>query len=155
MIDILKSYELRFSERLMQKGFQKFPMRSLQEGTIPLWRQPHRNRRHKATGLNTNLSKKSHVLVQNTYNDNCGPLCFRDSHDWLCSGRRENEVARGNLYRQVGANWGWWRGKKWEGHVVAITESKQIYFDELTGERWAGSAVNMMDINLTAESCFY
>ena len=42
-----------------------------------------------------------------------------------------------------------------EGHVVAITESKQIYFDELTGERWAGSAVNMMDINLTAESCFY
>jgi hypothetical protein len=35
-----------------------------------------------------------------------------------------------------------------EGHVVAVTESKQIYFDELTGERWAGQAVSMIDINL-------
>ena len=35
-----------------------------------------------------------------------------------------------------------------EGHVVAVTESKQIYFNELTGERFAGPSVNMMDINL-------
>ena len=35
-----------------------------------------------------------------------------------------------------------------EGHVVVVYEAKQIYFDELTGERWAGPEANMLDINL-------
>ena len=32
MIDILKSYELQLSERLVRKDFQKMPMLSLQGG---------------------------------------------------------------------------------------------------------------------------
>ncbi len=35
-----------------------------------------------------------------------------------------------------------------EGHVVAIYESKSIYINEITGEKTAGTSVNMMDINL-------
>ena len=34
-----------------------------------------------------------------------------------------------------------------EGHVLAVYNSKQIYFDEITGERSAGPAVNTIDIN--------
>ena len=35
-----------------------------------------------------------------------------------------------------------------EGHVVVVYEAKQIYFNEITGEKTAGPTVNMMDINL-------
>ncbi len=35
-----------------------------------------------------------------------------------------------------------------EGHVVAVYKSKAIYFNEITGEKTAGTSVNMMDINL-------
>ena len=45
---------------------------------------------------------------------------------------------------------------KWEqievgdekGHVLAVAHSKQIYFNEITGEKTVGSSVNTMDINL-------
>ena len=35
-----------------------------------------------------------------------------------------------------------------EGHVVAVYKSKAIYFNEITGEKTAGTSVNMIDINL-------
>jgi hypothetical protein len=35
-----------------------------------------------------------------------------------------------------------------EGHVLVVYDSKQIYFNEITGERSAGPSVNTMDINL-------
>ncbi len=35
-----------------------------------------------------------------------------------------------------------------EGHVLAIYEAKQIYFNEITGEKTAGFSRNTMDINL-------
>ena len=35
-----------------------------------------------------------------------------------------------------------------KGHVLAIYNSKQIYFSDITGKKYAGSAVNTMDINL-------
>lgn len=35
-----------------------------------------------------------------------------------------------------------------EGHVIAISETKQIYFDEKNGERFVSVASNVFDINL-------
>jgi len=35
-----------------------------------------------------------------------------------------------------------------EGHVIAVTESKQIYFDELTGEKSSSISIGLMDINI-------
>ena len=35
-----------------------------------------------------------------------------------------------------------------EGHVVAVYQSKQIYFNEITGAKTAGKTVNTIDINL-------
>jgi len=35
-----------------------------------------------------------------------------------------------------------------EGHILAIYDAKQIYFDEITNKKIVGMAVNFMDINI-------
>ena len=35
-----------------------------------------------------------------------------------------------------------------EGHVIAVSEGKQVYFDEITGDKSSSTSKNIMDINL-------
>jgi hypothetical protein len=35
-----------------------------------------------------------------------------------------------------------------EGHVIMISEQKQVYFNEITGDKWTSSGYNIMDGNM-------
>ena len=38
-----------------------------------------------------------------------------------------------------------------EGHVIALTQSKQIYFNETTGEKTTSVSIGLMDFNIKKE----
>ena len=111
------------------------------------WRQAQRGRRHKGTGLNTNLSKRRKAMSWSKIFAVTAVVMFVfgiATIDCAVAGEKVKMKAHGSAYNV-----------KWEkidvgdeaGHMIGIYENKGISFDEITGGRMVDRGMGMMDIN--------